>query len=187
MTNKFTFDVEGEGRWLIVRNNEIKPISVPHPDRDARDNEHLSLGGFEEQQIPEEWLDSPVLLRDVERGRLSLRRSDSLPDNQFTVDVVVSDLTQKGWEPHAAVSVWQICACNPIPEELDYLIEVEPTSESKAAHGPTALSNRWDLVREHLPWLREILALERRWRKRRKLIRRLNARIDQLERMSRGV
>ena len=184
---KNTFTVEGEGRWLIVKNNEISPISVPHPDRDARDNEHLSLGSFEEKQIPEEWLESPVLLKDVERGRLSLLRSDSLPDNSFAVDTVVSNLTQKGWAPHAAISAWQICACDPIPPELDYLIEVEPSAESRVAHGPTAISNRWDLVREHLPWLREILDLERRWRKRRKLIRRLNKRIGELERMSRSV
>lgn len=182
-----TLTVKGEGRWLIVKNEEIEPICVPHPSRDALDKEHLSLVGFEEQLLGEEWLQSPVLARDVERGRLSLRRSDTLPDNEFAIDKIVSDLTGKGWEPHAAITIWQICACDPIPEELDYLIEMEPTPDSKARYGPTSVANRWDLFREHLPWLREMLALELRWRTRRKIVQRLTARIKELERMSRSV
>jgi len=183
MTNTLT--VKGDGRWLIVRNDSIEPISVPHPDRDARDNDHISLSGFEETNIGEEWLDSPTLIRDVERGRLSLYRSDTLPSNEFSIDRIVSELTVKGWPPHAAVSIWQICAQQPIPDELDYLIGLEPTADSKAQHGPTFINNRWDLIRNHLPWIREVLELERRWRKRGRIIGRLNTRITELEALPR--
>jgi hypothetical protein len=185
MTDKTT--IEGEGRWLIVRNESIEPISVPHPSRDAKDSEHLNLGGFEEELLSDEWLDSPTLMRDVERGRLSLRRSDTVPSNEFAVGRIVDSLMSKGWQAHAAITVWQICASQPIPPEYDYLIELEPTTDSKAARGPTSITPRWDLIQEHLPWLKEILSLERRWRKRSRFIGRLNARIEQLERMSRGV
>ena len=183
MTN--TLVVEGEGRWLIVSNTTIEPISVPHPDRDAKDNDHLSLSGFEETNIGEEWLESPTLIRDVERGRLSLSRSDTLPTNEFSIGKIVSELTAKGWAPHAAVSAWQICAQQPIPEELDHLIDLEPSVDSKAQHGPTFINARWDLLRNQLPWLREILELERRWRKRGRIIGRLNARIAELEALPR--
>lgn len=176
----------GEGRWLIVRNEEINPISVPHPDRDARDSEHLNLGGWEEKVITDEWLNSPVFLGDVERGRLSLRRSDDLPTNEFAVASVVSSLTEKGMSPVPAVTVWQMCAAQPIPPELDYLIELEPSADSKQQHGSTFITTRWDLVNDHLPWLREIRDLESRWRKRGRILGRLNSRIRELEALGRG-
>lgn len=179
--------LEGEGRWLIVKNEQIEPISVPHPDRDARDNEHLDLSGFEEQILDEVWLSSPVLMRDVERGRLSLRRSDHTPQNEFTMPRIVSELTGRGWQPHAAVTIWQMCASDPIPPQLDYLIELEPSTESKSVHGPTSITDRWDLIANHLPWLREVRDLEARWRNRRPIIRRLDSRIEELERMARGL
>ena len=76
-------------------------------------------------------------------------------------------------------------ASKPIPEELDHLIDLEPSVDSKAQHGPTFINARWDLLRNQLPWLREILELERRWRKRGRIIGRLNARIAELEALPR--
>ncbi|NIQ88597.1 MAG: hypothetical protein GWN93_05775 [Deltaproteobacteria bacterium] len=179
--------IKGEGRWLIVRNASVEPISVPHPDRDAKDSEHLSLSGWEEQVIGEEWLESPVFIGDVGRGRLELRYSDDVPSNEFRVDNVVDELTAKGFSQNAALTAWQICAAVPIPPELDYMIEMEPSEEAKRQHGPTFITNRWDLVRDQLPWLRAIHDLESRWRKRGRILGRLNNRIEQLEEMSRGI
>lgn len=179
--------LEDEGRWLIVKNEQIEPISVPHPDRDAKDTEHLNLSGFEEKVLDREWLSSHVLMRDVQRGRLSLRWSDDVPSNEFIMPRIVSELTGRGWQPHAAITIWQMCASDPIPPQLDYLIELEPTTESKSVHGQTSITDRWDLIAQHLPWLREVRDLEERWRNRRPIKRRLNARIEELEKMARGL
>jgi hypothetical protein len=49
------------------------------------------------------------------------------------------------------------------------------------------MTNNWDLVRNHLPWLKEILMLELKWRKRDSLLALLDTRIEQLEELARGV
>lgn len=177
----------GEGRWLIVENTSIESISVPHPDREADEREHIALTGFEKDTIGEEWFDHPPFVRAWEDGRLNVYRSDELPDNSLTVGRVVADLTQRNWGPGAAVTVFQICGSDPVPDELSQFIELEPTTDSRVRHGPSFMTNNWDLVRNHLPWLREILVLERRWRNRPRLIARLDTRIEQLEEMARHV
>ena len=180
-------DELGDGRWLIVENSNIEPISVPHPDRDAKDEEHITLSGFEKATIGDEWLNHPPFVRQVDSGRLTVYRSDDLPDNSFTVGQVVEQLKKRDWDSNAAVTIYQICASQPVPDNLSQLIDLEPATDSRVRHGPSFITNNWDLVRQHLPWLREIRDLEKRWRKRGRFIHRLNERIKELEEMARHV
>jgi len=155
----------------------------PNPDRDARDSDDLDLAGFEEKVIDSLWLDVPHFVRAVDSGRVSVYRSDTLPRSDFLVATVVSELTARGWSNNAALTIYNICASEPIPPEFDQFIDLAPSRDSKTQNGPdtTIIGPRWDLLRQHLPFLREILALELKWRKRPAIVKRLRARIRELE------
>lgn len=177
--------VQGSGRWLIVRNNNINPIHFRHPKHDAADVEHLTLGGFEAKSIQELWLDVPWFMDKVRSesnpdGRIDLYRSDDPPDNRFTVNSVAERLVQeRGFTRNAALTVYQICASDPLPDELDQYIELAPSREGRQI-SDTYIAPRWDLVQQHLPFLEAVLEVETEWRKRQDLMDRLNKRIESI-------
>ncbi|MFA5637248.1 MAG: hypothetical protein WC977_15230 [Anaerovoracaceae bacterium] len=170
-----------EGRWLVASNTSMGAINFRHPEKDAADVDHLRLGSFESKVIDPLWLNVPWFVDAMQDGRVVVVRSDELPDNTISASAVVEDMITRGWDRNAALTAYHICGCDPIPPELDQYIDLEPSQRSRRRMGPTYINQRWDLLKQHLPFLRELLALEQRWRNRRGVVRRLEKRIKELE------
>ena len=172
---------ETQGRWLIASNLKMGAINFRHPSKEAADVDHLRLGSFESKVIDAAWLDVPWFVQAMEAEVVHVYRSDSLPDNKFMAGRIVEDMVSRGWDRNAALTAYHICGCDPVPPVLDQYIELEPSQRSRRRFGATYLNRNWDLIKQHLPFLREVLELEGRWRKRPALMRRLKKRIKVLE------
>lgn len=175
---------EEKGKWLIAENPSIEPIGFRHPDHEVGDRDHLHLGSFEAQIVDPMWLEVPWFAKNVDSERINVRWSDDAPENEFTVQNVLEGLVAKGFDRTAALTIYQICAFDgkDLPDHLDQYIELAPSGEGRKISA-TYIGQRWDLIEQHLPFLEAVLDLERQWRKRRPLIRRLNARIKEIKDM----
>jgi hypothetical protein len=180
---------EAEGRWLIAENLTVRSRSFPHPERDASESEHLHLGPFEAKVIEPVWLESPAFTRyvydpdDNPEGYIAVYRSDTPPTGEFTIANVIEDMSDRGVPRPMALHAFYICAQDPIGKEYATFISLEPSVDSVARFGATSITAQWDLLRNHLPWIKEVRALEERWRKRDAVLAALDVRIDQLEEM----
>lgn len=172
---------KAQGRWLIASNVSPGPICFRNPDRDADDDEHLSLSGFESKIIDEMWLDIPWFVKEVESGRIVTYRADVMPDNRHTAQATVERLVESGMTRNAAMTIWQMCAADPLPPELDQYIDLAPTADNKQQFGATYINVRWDLVDQHLPFLRAFLEEEQAWRNRPDIVARVQSRIEEIE------
>ena len=177
---------EKKGRWLVVRNLTVNNRHFPHPDRDAKDDEHLSLGSFGEAVIDPVWLESPSFVRHIRTeenpdGYIQVEWTDTLPSNKFSIETVIEAFSKLEIPRPMALHAYYICAMDPIPNEYASFIDLEPSPDSVRRFGATSLTAHWDLLNDHLPWLREVRSLEQRWRKRDALLAWLDTRIAELE------
>lgn len=181
------------GRWLVAQNLTVRPRHFPHPNRDAKDDEHLSLGSYQATIIDPSFLDSVSFTRHVRTGEnlddpeayLEVYWTDTPPSVEFELVTVLEDMMGREVPRPMALTAYYICAQEPIPPEYADFLTLEPSPDSVRRFGPTSLTAQWDMVRNHLPWLREVRGLEERWRKRDSVLAVLDMRIDELEEMRR--
>jgi hypothetical protein len=182
-----------KGRWLVARNLSVRPRHFPHPSRDAKDDEHLSLSSFQASIIDQDFLNSPSFTRHIRtednaadpEAYLEVYWTDTPPDDEFDLVHVIEDMMAREMPRPMALTAYYICAQEPIPEEYAGFLTLEPSPESVRRFGPTSLTAQWDMIRNHLPWLREVRSLEERWRGRDPVLALLDMRIDELEELRR--
>ena len=168
-------DIQGEGGFLIAKKSGTSTMIVRSPK--PGDFEDLVIPPHKEVTVDEAWLKVPYFVRDVDAGKIELRRSDTFPvETPWTVAQEFEGQLEDGQKQLAKT----ICEL-PLSEQYLSAIHIGELVNDQGIPRQGARVTKSYLVEKHLPFLKATLALEGRWQKRKKVTDELKRAIKRIE------
>jgi hypothetical protein len=169
-------DVEEEHKFLLVWHDRpgMWMVRSPHPDRfgdlEIPANQKVAVSDYKE------WQKVSYFMRDVDANLLHVEWSDTVPQ---IVTHVISD--EWGLNPSQVQVAQTICRTDPLTPQLIENIELHKLLGTSGMTRPgTRITKSW-LARNHIPFLKATLELEKGWKNRADVVKMLNGAIEAIE------
>lgn len=169
--------IPGEGEFVLVSNNLPTTLIVRSLKQD-----HDDLVLPPEQEVPVDydyWKTVPHFARDVKSGKISLRRSEDVPEDQAHR---LNEEYERALTPDLRQLALLICNVELDDQLLSAIRLPELLGETGMPKKGVKATKQY-LKTTHLPFLQSIRELENRWRKRKEVMAEVMKNIKRIEAM----